>query len=321
MSSKMIGRRGGTNGDAKVSVQKPEFMEVQVDIGKKQCAKNFLYVAVVVERDELGVLPTRVVYGKTYPAIGIEVPENKCAVLVGKNAATQISDEIGGGFIVVAPEDIIVLQGQSHWSDRNIGQFANVQPNLFRPTTTAGSQLNRFSATAREQPNHFATTLGPPIAAELPRFILKAKQCRVRSARSGGAFCNPYSSVLVSGRCLKRCKVGERRNDRHRCVAIYRKPIGRRIRLSFFRSVKPGTFMRLWQHSLVDGGGWRPIRFRFDGIRRDRSDGSLEVHGPSFVVSEIGNDNPHFFLYPSKSGFLMCCRSGDPIHFERFEPT
>lgn len=119
-------KRIGANGDAKRG-----FSEVTVT---KQCPKNFTYVAIVVERDVLGFIPTKVVYGKTYPSIGINVPEGRCAVLIGKNAAEKLS--LGnGGFVAVAPEDIIILQGQTQWSDRNIGQFANVKPGL----VTAGA--------------------------------------------------------------------------------------------------------------------------------------------------------------------------------------
>lgn len=114
-------------------------MEMKVDLGRKQCVKSFTYVAVVVERDPLGFLPTRVVYGKTYPAIGIDIPDDKCAVLVGTSAAEKISYGVAGGFIAAAPEDIIVLQGQSQWSDRNIGQFSNVQPGLIPLPAAAGA--------------------------------------------------------------------------------------------------------------------------------------------------------------------------------------
>jgi len=134
-------RFGGENGsDVKapfmpLPLPVPMFREAPIET---QCPANFTYVAVILQRDELGMTPTKLVYGKMYPPIGIDVSEGKCAVLVGKKIAQRISEGTSG-FVEVDPEDIIVLSAQKQLSDRDIGTIINRAP----PPIAAGATRQR----------------------------------------------------------------------------------------------------------------------------------------------------------------------------------
>lgn len=109
---KSSNRKTGGNGTK-------DFNEIQRE---QKCPAPFQYVAIVLERDSLMAFPTKFMYGKMYPPVGIEVPTGECLVLVGKAAASQFSVS-NGGFITMAPDNILLIKNQTNLSDRDIGKI------------------------------------------------------------------------------------------------------------------------------------------------------------------------------------------------------
>lgn len=120
-----FGRFGGSNGHS--GEEKGVVNLFSEEILGAKCPASFKYVAVVLERDALGMVPTKLVYGKMYPPVGIDVSEGKCAVLVGKKMADKLS-EGRSGFLEVDPLDIIELRGQQQFSDRDVGTVVDRAP-------------------------------------------------------------------------------------------------------------------------------------------------------------------------------------------------
>ena len=103
-----------------------------------KCGKAFSYVAVVTAREPLLQTPTQYVYGRLYPAVGIDVPENQCAVLVGLKAAQALTgSEANSGFVAVPPSDVIILPNQTAFSKHDLGRITNAPPLPLRQAAAA----------------------------------------------------------------------------------------------------------------------------------------------------------------------------------------